>query len=69
MSNGPLNIFARANRLELVQGIRAGAAVSPLTRQLGVSRPTIRTLVSAEVAKKVDSADVQSEAIAAPGTA
>jgi len=60
---------AAVDRVELVQGIRAGASVSALARQLGVSRPTIRKLVSAEVEKRVDSAEVRSDAIAAPGTA
>jgi len=60
---------AAVDRLGLVQGIRAGASVSALARQLGVSRPTIRKLVSAEVEKRVSAVDAPSEAIAAPGTA
>jgi DNA invertase Pin-like site-specific DNA recombinase len=57
------------DRLALVQGVRSGASVSALARQLGVSRPTIRKLVSVEVEKRVSAVDAPSEAIAHPGTA
>jgi DNA invertase Pin-like site-specific DNA recombinase len=60
---------AAVDRVELVQGIRAGASVSALARQLGVSRPTIRKLMSAEVEKRVSAVEAPSEAIAHPGTA
>jgi DNA invertase Pin-like site-specific DNA recombinase len=60
---------AAVDRLALVQGIREGACVSDLARRLGVSRPTVRKLVSAEVEKRVSSADGLSEAIARPGAA
>jgi DNA invertase Pin-like site-specific DNA recombinase len=54
------------DRLALVQGIREGAPVAELARRLGVSRPTVRKLVAAEVEKKVDSAAVRLEPIARP---
>jgi len=60
---------AAVDRLALVQGIREGTSVSDLARRLGVSRPTVRKLVSAEVEKKVSSAYVLSEATARPGAA
>jgi len=53
---------AAVDRLELVHGIRAGASVSALARQLGVSRPTIRKLVLAEVEKRVSAVEAPSEA-------
>ncbi|HME68646.1 MAG TPA: recombinase family protein [Myxococcota bacterium] len=42
---------AAVDRVALVQGIREGTSVSALARRLGVSRPTIRKLVSTEVAR------------------
>jgi DNA invertase Pin-like site-specific DNA recombinase len=58
---------ASVDRLELVRGIRGGASVAELARRLGVSRPTVRKLVSAEVEKRVSTADGPPEAIASPG--
>jgi len=43
------------DRLALVQGIREGASIAELGRRLGISRPTIRKLVSVEVEKRVSS--------------
>jgi DNA invertase Pin-like site-specific DNA recombinase len=60
---------AAVDRLQLVQGIRAGVSVSELARRLGVSRPTVRKLVSVEVEKKVSSGEERLEPIATPGAA
>jgi len=56
---------AAVDRMVLVQGIRAGASVSELARRLGVARSTVRKQL--QMAKNVSAANLNGEAIAAPG--
>jgi len=52
------------DRVALGQGVRAGASVSALARDLGVARSTVRKLVSGEVAKKVSVSEPKTAALA-----
>jgi DNA invertase Pin-like site-specific DNA recombinase len=60
---------AAVDRIALVQGVRSGASVSELARRLGVSRPTVRKLLSAEVEKKASSGGARVQPIARPSAA
>lgn len=60
---------AAVDRLELVQGIRAGASVSALARRLGIARSTVRKLMADEVAKRVSREGSRQHAIAQPEAA
>jgi DNA invertase Pin-like site-specific DNA recombinase len=55
---------ATVDRLALIQGIRSGATVAALARQLGVARSTVRRLVTDEVAKKVAVSERKTAAVA-----
>jgi DNA invertase Pin-like site-specific DNA recombinase len=60
---------ASIDRVELVQGLRAGESVSALSRRFGVARSTVRRLMADELAKRVSRDGGRLDAIAQPEAA
>jgi len=52
------------DRMTLLRGVREGATVSVLARRLGVSRGTVRKLLSGEVAERVSGVAAENRATA-----